>query len=229
MSRLGITWKDLSYFDWTLEARGDGLVALSKTQNGERTATLFCRKGQGLRLSVESPNPFGTDVSAEWITKRLRNAALFGAEVPLQNVSASLSRSRLIIEVILPSSIKTSSNNWLPDGKTAAWYVREFQGLNSDGGALKYDPTSSEWMSLSQDDKQFRRELFERTYKEYFGSLPTYGADGNPVVPSDLQIPRDLGGLSMWAGPGFGEIYDNHIPGKNFLIYSKLASRNCIQ
>jgi hypothetical protein len=133
--------------------------------------------------------------------------------------------------VLLPPSLRTSNNNWLPDGKTAAWYVHEIQ-LIGHPGALSYDPTSAEWKTLTLEGKQIRREQFELQYKRVFGSLPAYGTDGNPIIPNDLQIPRDLGGLSIWAGPGpvdsSGQgVFDHNIPGKNFLTYSKLVSRNC--
>ena len=228
MNLFGITWNDLQYTDWTLKARGDGLVAVSKTRNGDRTATLFCRKDNALRLSIESLNPFAADVNADWIIKQWQNAPLFDADIPLQNISARVSQGRLVLEVVLPPSMTTSDHNWLPDGKTAAWYVHEVQGIDWPAGTLKYDPSSAEWKTLTPQAKQIRRELFERGYKEAFGSLPTYSADGNPIIPSDLQIPRDLGGLSIWAGPGFGDDFNNHLPGRNFLAYSKLTSRNCI-
>jgi len=228
MDLFGITWNDLHYTNWTLEARGDGLVAVSKTRNGERTATLFCRKDQALRLSIDSPNPFTADVNADWIIKHWQNASLFGADIPLQNISAHVGEGRLVLDVLLPPSMRTSDNNWLPDGKTAAWYVHEMQGISWPAGTLKYDPGSADWKTLTPEEKQIRRELFEREYKESFGSLPAYAADDSPIVPSNLQIPRDLPGLSIWAGPGFEEDFKNHIPGKDFLTYSKLAGRNCI-
>jgi hypothetical protein len=226
MNQFGITWNDLEYTDWMLAARGDGLVAISKTRNGENSATLFCRNDKALRLLIDSPNPFA-DVSIDRFIKLWRNASLFDADIPLQNISARISRGRLVLEVLLPPSLRTSDNNWLPDGKTAAWYVHEIQ-LIDHPGALSYDPTSADWKTLTSEDKQDRRELFEREYKRVFGSLPTYAADGSPIVPSDLQIPRDLGGLSIWAGPGSEGLFDHDIPGKNFLAYSKLIGRNCI-
>jgi hypothetical protein len=119
MNRFGITWNDLEYTDWTLEPRGSGLVAISKTRSGENSATLFCRKDRALRLSIDSPSPFAADVSSvDWLIKRWQNASLFHADVPLQSISARLSRGRLIVEVLLPPSLRTSdNNNWLPDGK----------------------------------------------------------------------------------------------------------------
>jgi hypothetical protein len=225
-NQFGITWNDLEYTDWMLAARGDGLVAISKTRNGENSATLFCRKDKALRLLIDSPNPFA-DVSVDWFIKLWRNASLFSADIPLQNITARISQGRLVLEVLLPPSLRTSDNNWLPDGKTPAWYVHEIQGV---GQWESYDPTSAEWKTLTSEDKQDRRESFEREYKRLFGSLPSYAADGSPIVPSDLQIPRDLGGLSIWAGPWPGSEgpFDHDIPGKNFLTYSKLIGRNCI-
>jgi hypothetical protein len=231
MNLYGITWDDLEYMDWSLEPRGDGLVAVSKTRNGENSATLFCRKDQVLRLSIDLPNPFAVDVGVDWIRKQWQNASLFDVDIPLKNISARLGRGRLVLEVLLPPSLRTSDSNWLPDGKTAAWYVREIQ-LIGHPGALSYDPTSAEWKTLTSEAKKFRREQFEHQYQRLFGSLPTYSADGSPTVPSDLQIPRDLGGLNIWAGSGFvdssdREVFDYEIPGKNFLTYSKLVGRNC--
>jgi hypothetical protein len=225
MSRFGITWNDLEYLDWTLEPRGDGLVAVSKTRNGDNSTTLFCRKDRIVRLSIDSRNPFTADVSIDWIIKQWKNASLFYADIPLQNISARLSRGRLIMEVLLPPSLRTSDNNWLPDGKTVAWYLQKIQGI---GNSLSYDPSSTEWKALTQRDKEVRRELFEREYKRLFRSLPTYAADGSPIVPPGLEIPRDLGGLSIWAGPGSGGVFDHDLPAKNFLTYSKLIGRNCI-
>ena len=226
MNQFGITWNDLEYMGWMLAARGDGLVAISKTRNGETSATLFCRKDKALRLSIDSPNPF-KDVSVDWFIKLWQKASLFDADIPLQNISARISQGRLVLDLLLPPSLRTSENNWLPDGKTPAWYVHEIQ-LIGHPGALSYDPTSAEWKTLTSEDKRIRRELLEREYQRMFGSLPTYGADGNPIIPSDLQIPRDLGGLSIWAGSGFLGVFDHDIPGKNFLTYSKLIGRNCI-
>jgi hypothetical protein len=197
MNRFGITWNDLEYADWTLEPRGDGLIAASKTRNGDNLATLFCRKDRALRLSVESRNPFVADVSIDSILKQWQIASLFHADIPLANISARLSRGRLTLEVLLPPSLRTSDNNWLPDGKTAAWYVRKIQGL---GNLSSYDPSSDEWRALSSEDQVRSRQQFERDYKQLFGSLPTYAPDGTPIVPTGLEIPRNLGGLSIWAG-----------------------------
>jgi hypothetical protein len=36
-----------------------------------------------------------------------------------------------------------------------------------------------------------------------------------------------LGGLGIWAGPGWGGIFDHDVPGKNFLRYLKIIARNC--
>jgi hypothetical protein len=225
MRLLGITWNDLEYMDWSLEARGNGLIAVSKTRNGERMATLFCTKDKALGLSIDFPNPF-KDTSVDWFLKLWQTASLFRADIPVKSISARISRGRLILELQIPPTLRTSDNNWLPDGKTAAWYVQEIQTTG-----FPYDPTSTEWQTLTPQDKQFRREEFEEMYKAFFGTLPTYAADGSPIVPHDLQIPRDLSGLQIWAGPGFGErgeVFDHRIPGKNFLTYSKLVSRNCI-
>jgi hypothetical protein len=227
MDRFGITWNDLEYTDWVLEPRGDGLVAVSKTRNGDSSATLFCRKGQSLQLSIDGRSPFVADTNVDWIVKQWRWARLFEADIPLKNISARLDRGRLILEVLLPPSLRASDNNWLPDGKTAAWYVRDIQLIGKGIGTLSYDPTSSEWKTLGPDDQKFRRELFEEEYKRLFGSSPTYAADGSPTVPTGLQIPRHLGGFSIWPGPGFEGAFDHDIPGKNFLAYSKLIARNC--
>jgi hypothetical protein len=225
MNRFGITWNDREYLDWALEPLGDGLSAVSKTRNTEQSATLFCRKDRALRLSIDSPSPFAADIAADWIMKQWKNVSLFHADVPLQNVSARLSRGRLIIEVLLPPSLRSSASNWLPDGKTAIWYLQKIQGI---GQSLSYDPKSLEWKTLSSKDKQVRRELFEREYKRVFGSLPTYAVDGSQVGLPGMEIPRELGGLSIWAGAGLEDAFDQGIPGKNFLSYSKLVGKNCI-
>jgi hypothetical protein len=229
MSLFGITRNDLEYMDWNLEASGSGLVAVSKTRSGERTATLYCSQDKALRLSIDLPNPFIRDTSVDWFVKLWQTASLFGADIPLRNISARISPGRLVLQLLIPPSLRTSDNNWLPDGKTAAWYVQEIQGIRLPGSMSKYDPTSAEWETLTPEDKQFRLRVFEKGYKDSFRSLPTYAADGKPIVPRDL--PRHLLGLQIWAGPGFGErgeILDHHIPGRNFLTYSKLISRNCI-
>jgi hypothetical protein len=228
MDRFGVTWNDLEYTDWILDPRVDGLVAVSKTRNGDSSATLFCRKGQSLRLAIDGPSPFVADTNVDWIVKQWRHAKLFEADIPLKNIVARLNRNRLILEVNLPPALRTSENNWLPDGKTAAWYIHDIQLMGKGVGTPLYDPASVEWKTLAPAGQKWRRELFEVEYKRLFGSAPTYAADGSPIVPPGLDIPRHLGGLSIWAGPGLEGAFDHDIPGKNFLAYSKLVARNCI-
>lgn len=227
MNRFGITWDDQEYVDWSLEASGDGLVAISRTRNGESAATLFCRKDRALRLKIDSRNPLVKDFGLEEITKHWMSASLFYARIQLQSISARLSegRDRLILEVVIPSNMTASDENWLPDGKSPAWYVRKIQRTPD---TLSYDPAGSEWKTLAPNDKRYRRRLLEDQYKRLFRSPPTYAADGSPIVPTELEIPRDLGGLSIWAGPGWGGVFDHEIPGKNFSTYSKLVGRNCL-
>jgi hypothetical protein len=45
MKQFRITWNDLEYTDWSFELYKDGLIAVSKTLNGEKFATLFLPKG----------------------------------------------------------------------------------------------------------------------------------------------------------------------------------------
>ncbi len=56
MASFGITWNDLDYSDWVLEAYKDGLIAVSRSRNEENVATLFCRKDRVLRLLLSVPN-----------------------------------------------------------------------------------------------------------------------------------------------------------------------------
>lgn len=55
MKQFRITWNDLEYTDWSFELYKDGLIAVSKTLNGEKFATLFCRKDRILRVLVNMP------------------------------------------------------------------------------------------------------------------------------------------------------------------------------
>jgi hypothetical protein len=116
MDQFGVTWDDLQYTDWSLEAVRNGLVATSKTRNGERSATLFCRQDHALRLSIDMPSPF-TDMSVDRIVSLWSRASMFDAEVPLKDISTRMLKGRLSLEVVVPPSLKNSENNWLPDGK----------------------------------------------------------------------------------------------------------------
>jgi len=135
---------------------------------------------------------------------------MFGADVPLKDISTRKVRDHLSLEVLVPRALKDSENNWLPDGKNAGWYVRELQYI---GSTLSYDPTGPEWPTVTPEYKQIRRELFEHAYEHTFGSSPTYAADGSPIVPPNLEIPRNLGGLSIGGEPGLGDAFDQNLPG----------------
>jgi hypothetical protein len=171
-----------------------------------------------LRLLINSPY-IATDNFIEPLLKGAVKvtASLFGANIPPENISGRIERDRLMLEFRLPPSLKTSESNWLPDGKTPAWYLREIQN------DTHYDPTSGDWKNLASQEKQVRRRLFEVVYKASFGGLPSYTADGNPMIPQDMP---DLGGLS--ASGRFREFFAQKIPGRNFLTYSKLVARNCM-
>lgn len=55
LKHYGITWNDLEYTDWSLIAYKNGLIAQSKTRNGEHIATLLCRNDRALRLLINEP------------------------------------------------------------------------------------------------------------------------------------------------------------------------------
>ena len=55
MNRFGITWDDQEYVDWSLEAGGDGLVAVSRRRNGEGSATLFLSQGSSTPVEDRFP------------------------------------------------------------------------------------------------------------------------------------------------------------------------------
>ena len=227
MKQFGITWNELEYTDWRLEASQNGLIAQSKTRNGEHFATLFCSKDGTVRLLISSPinqsdeaylRPFLRGKEKE---KAIFLPNLFGEEIPAKNISDRIEHGRLILEVQIPSSLRASDDNWLPDGKTPAWYVHDIQ-FPKNMMYMAYDPTSAEWKSLTPEERQRRRRFFESGYRASFGTPPTYAADGNPVVPKDMP---DFGGLSV--GGDLKYFFAGDIPGTNFLTYSKLVGRNC--
>ena len=220
MKQFGITWNDLEYTDWSFEAYKDGLIAVSKTRNGENIATLFCRKDRALRLLINSPYTSKYDYLGPFLKGKVKvEASAFGADISSENISGRVERGRLMLELLLPPSLNSSDNNLLPDGKNSAWYLKKIQFDTP----YPYDPTSAEWKTLTPQEKQFRRQLFELAYRGSFGVSPSYAVDGNPIIPEDMP---NFGGLS--ASGQFRDYFAHKISGKNFLTYSKLIRRNCI-
>jgi hypothetical protein len=159
MKQFGITWDDRKYSDWSFEPYREGLIAVSKTRNGENTATLFCRKEtRAVRLLITSPYS-SSDTNVDTLIKPAVGVSLFGAEVPTQNVSGRVDHGRFMLEIQLPSSLRSSEGNWLPDGKTPAWFVRLAQQQTN------YEPTSKDWKNLSLEEQRSRRMAFGLVYK----------------------------------------------------------------
>jgi hypothetical protein len=215
MKQFAITWDDLEYSAWRLEPYKDGLISVSKTRNDENLATLVCRKDRALRLVIKSPL-HASDADLDAILKSASTVSLFGVSIPPQNITGRIDRRSLVLELQLPPSLRTSDDNWLPDGKTPIWYVRLIQKQTH------YEPTSNSWQTLSAQEQQSRRQMFELAYKAWFGVAPRYGARYQPIAPDFIP---DSGGLAALGT--MREYYDHKIPGKDFLSHSRLVGRNC--
>jgi hypothetical protein len=113
MRQFGITWNELDYTDWRLEAFQGGLIAQSRTRNGKNLATLFCRKDRAVRLLINSSIDQGDE---EYVQTLLNSALLngvdaelFGAHIPAQSISSHIEHGRLMLEIQIPPSLSTTS------------------------------------------------------------------------------------------------------------------------
>jgi hypothetical protein len=194
----------------------------------------LCRSDHAVRLVINEPvgqilsetfKPFLEKYLQPFLDGKAQvKANLFDVEIPPKNISGHIERARLIIEIQLPPSLNTSDKNWLPDGKTPAWYVH---ALNSrEDGELIYDPTSPKWKTQTPEAQRYIREDFEKAYQQTFGTKPTFTADGKPLVPKDM--PTDFIGLSAPFFEPLKDYFTEDVPAINFLTYSKLVGRNCI-
>ena len=110
LEEFSINLNDLQFAPWTLEPYNAGLISVSKTQNQETIATLFCRSDKSLRLLISRPSrPF---FSAD---KEIENAIkgaivyLFRKEIPQSDIKGKIYRNRVTFEFKLPSQIASTA------------------------------------------------------------------------------------------------------------------------
>lgn len=135
MEKFAITWNDLAYSDWVLDAYESGLIAVSKTKNAENTATLFCRSDHALRLMLAIPKPCKTCSDVETIESITTHpaVALFGKQIPEENISARIEKNIIKIEFKLPASIapdSASSKGMGAFGSNRFWFYHELRDRN---------------------------------------------------------------------------------------------------
>jgi hypothetical protein len=107
MKAFAITWSDVEYSDWILEPYKDGIIAVSKTRNGENVATLICLKDRVVRLSIAVPNRSGR-TSLEGIVEG-STVDLFGSEIPVENISIRIDGQWIRMDFRLPPGLDPNS------------------------------------------------------------------------------------------------------------------------
>jgi len=97
-----ITLDDLAFSQWKFEPFKSGLIASSKSRDGE-SATLFCRGDRILRLQIEKAYYGGENDVDELI--RAATIDLFGVEIPTTDITGKANRGRVTLEFKLPPQL----------------------------------------------------------------------------------------------------------------------------
>jgi hypothetical protein len=213
LKQFEIVWNDQEYADWIFHPYKNGIVAISKSRNGERIATLFCRKDGALRLLINIPY-VSNDPDADTIVKGA-GVSLFGEDIP--DIKGRTENGRLLLEFKLPPWHKLSDGDAPPRKTTPAATIKFLQQMS------RYHPSTKEWDAIAYAEKHSRQMRFENFYRESFGSTPSYNPDGSPIIPK--FSPPSSG---MTAGGTNRYFFYHNLPQTRFLTYAKHVGRNCI-
>jgi hypothetical protein len=103
LTRYSIVWDDLAYSEWVLEPYREGVIAVSRTRNGDHAVSLFCRVDRALRFLLISPRR--SAVTAEEIVAGAK-VFVFGHEIKKEDIQGKTLRDKLHFEIKLPAGLK---------------------------------------------------------------------------------------------------------------------------
>jgi hypothetical protein len=119
MLEFDVIYDDFTYTNWALEPYKDGLIAAAKTMNGERTATILCRK-RDRRLTLFVAQPWGSGDDSDLSYWLNHSMTLFGYEIPAEDVSGRIAGGSLHLEFKLPPAIEVDTEEEAQYGFGAA-------------------------------------------------------------------------------------------------------------